>query len=489
MDRNTDLAADLAALGAVALVAAVAALTWLASGAVRANVRPEPLDGGAPDAAAPDAGANVEPPAPRPKNARPGASSSTAPAKTRVHNVLLVTVDTLRADLGFMGYPRPVSPSIDALAAKSVVYDHAYATASFTPKCLGPMMIGLYSSETHRDYAHYTNFDSSNRFLAERVKAGGAHTFGAATHRYFGWRKGFEQGFDLFDTSVIPPNATDNDPSVTSDKLTDLAIGLLSTANAADAPVRRGKPLVSDARSGPARDHFFAWFHYLDPHLPYVPHDGAPNFAAMGGAGIPKERAAYDAEVWFTDREIGRLLAFVEKQPWAKETAIILTADHGEAFGERNHWGHGREVWEPLVHVPLLVYVPGVSPRRILAKRSHLDLVPTVLALMGLGRDPELHGTSLLEDFEVAPAQVVERDVYVDMPEGPFNEQRRAVITGPAPGVKLIDFGSGRYEMFDLRFDPGETKNLAPMDAVQLKAAKDAMARVRATMREIPPTR
>lgn len=485
---STGFAADIAALGAVGVVVATAAATWLVGGLAQGKGGPRTAASARAEntpSVASVASADI---APAPKQAASAAHAASVPTANVPRNVILITIDTLRADIGFMGYPRPVSANIDALAAKSVVYEHAYAMASFTPKCLGPLHIGLYSSETRRDYEHYTNFEASNVFLAERLQSAGARTVGAATHRYFGWKKGFEQGFDVWDTSAIPPNSTDNDPSTTSDKLTDLAINYLSPV-AADIPVRKGKPVVTQARTGQAKDRFFAWFHYLDPHLPYVPHEGAPSFASMPGAGIPAQRAPYDTEVWFTDREIGRLLKHIAAQPWASETAVILTADHGEAFGEHSHWGHGREVWEPLVHVPLVVHIPGVEPRRIQAKRSHVDLVPTVLDLMGLPRAPELHGTSLLDDLEGPPASARERDVYIDMPQGPFNEQRRAVLTGPAPGIKLIEFGGSRYELFDLRFDPGETKNLAPSDPTQLRAAKDVLAKMRGTLKELPPTR
>ena len=371
-------AADITALVAILSVIALAFVTWRAGGIAQRRLRgdagaelaaatgskdePE-IDGDSDSLTDVAEVASAELDAPPPK-----------PASPRPFNVILITVDTLRSDIGFMGYPRPVSPNIDALAARSVVYEHAYAMASFTPKSLGPMLIGKYSSETYRDYLHYTDFFPANVFLAERIQAAGGRTVGAATHRYFGWKKGFDQGFDVWDTSAIPPSSIDNDPTITSEKLSDLAIDLLSSGEAADIPVRGKEPAVTAARTGPAKDHFFAWFHYLDPHLPYVPHEGAPSFASMSAPGVPRERAAYDAEVWFTDKQVGRLLEHVAQQPWAKETAIILTSDHGEAFGERGHWGHGREIWESLVHVPLLVFVPGVEPRRIQAKRSHIDL-------------------------------------------------------------------------------------------------------------------
>lgn len=467
-------AGDLASLVAALSAGGLALLTWIVADAVgdRMGIRTAEVDEAPQDTTMVDL-AEVDT---APKHA-------VTTAKTKKHfNVVLITVDTLRSDLGFAGYPRPVSPNLDELAARSSVYESAYAMASFTPKCLGPLLIGKYVSETHRDYEHYTVFYPANVFLAERVHAAGGRTVGAASHRYFGWKTGFEQGFDTWDTTAIPPKSIDNDPTITSDRMTDVAIDLLGAASTHDVVE------IDGARPpGPASNHFFAWFHYLDPHLPYVSHPGAPDFATMPGAR--KERAPYDAEVWYTDQQVGRLLSHIDKQPWAKETAIILTADHGEAFGERGHWGHGRELWEPLVHVPLLVYVPGVAPRRIKAKRSHIDVVPTVLELMGIPADPELHGKSLARDARVKQAEIEERDIYIDMPAGPFNEARRAVITGNSPGYKLIDFGTGRYELFDLQADPREAKNLALEGAAQFRQAKEALGRIRSTVRELPPSK
>jgi arylsulfatase A-like enzyme len=481
----TELREDVAVFTAVLTAFAFALATWRCTGYIIVRAR-----------GAPPADGSTEPLAPPTDSARidsaqvdkaPAAPPAAPPEATnaRTYNVLLVTVDTLRADIGYAGYPRPVTPHIDALAQHSIVYEHAYAMASFTPKSVGPMLIGRYSSETHRDFEHYTYFGPANVFLAERVRDAGGRTCGAATHRYFGLNKGLAQGFDVWDTSAIPPAAGDNDPTITSETLTNVAIGLLSSKDATKTPALGDK----GARSGSAAKHFFAWFHYLDPHLPYVPHEGAPAFGKMDTPGIPRARDPYDAEVWFTDEQIGRLLRHVGEQPWANETAIILTADHGEAFGEHNHWGHGRELWEPLVHVPLLVFVPGIAPRHIHAKRSHIDIVPTVLELMGIPRVADLHGTSLLADTNGAPDGAEERDVYIDMPEGPFNEMRRAVITGPSPGVKLIDFGAGRYELYDLAADPLETTNLARQEPARVAESKEAMTRVRAGLKELPPSK
>lgn len=427
---------------------------------------------------------------------RPTSSSSTVPAaqvaraERRPFNVVLVTIDTLRHDIGYAGYPRPVSPHIDAFAKKSVVYDRMYAMASFTPKSVGPMLIGRYVEETaHDPNEHYTRYFESNTFLAERVVAAGGRTMAAMCHHYFRFKTGYDQGFDVWDLSSIPADSRDNSPSVTSDVLTDTAIGMLKGPRAEDIPARsrfRTKRDPGHADGGrPQTDKFFAWFHYLDPHLPYVPHDGAPNFAAMSAKDkIPVERGPYDGEVWFTDKHVGRLLSHIAAQPWASETAIILTADHGEAFGERGHWRHGREVWEPLVRVPFVLSIPGEGARRIDAKRSHIDLVPTVLDLMGIAPPESLSGRTLLHDLHTRTPE--ERDVYIAMPEGPFNEMRRAFITGPSPGTKLVEFPNGKHELFDLAADPAEAKSLTA-DKARLRATVDAFTAFRGRLHERKP--
>jgi choline-sulfatase len=418
--------------------------------------------------AVPSPEAIAAPVAPPPVTPVVGAAPAAAP---RSFNVIFLTVDTLRADLGYTGYPKPITPNIDALAAKSVVFERTYATASFTPKSLGPLLIGKYASETSRDFEHYTTFYPSNVFVAERIHASGARTFAGMCHRYFTFRTGLQQGFDLWDTSAMPPHMTDNDRRVTSDRLTNVALSML------------GKP---ENTGGPKR--FFAWFHYFDPHLPYVPHPGAPDLGPLDGSKVAKARAPYDEEVWFTDQQIGRLLTYVASQPWGAETAIVLTADHGEAFGEHNHIGHGRELWEPLVRVPLIVYVPGVPPKRVSVKRSHIDLAPTLMELAGapLPSDRSLRGTSLVADL-VAPRNgpFVERDVYIDMPEGPFNEMRRALISNGSPGTKLIDVGGRRYELYDLSRDPEELTNLAANKALTTPYV-EGMQRLRGQLQEIP---
>src|SRR5262249_3456677 len=267
-------------------------------------------------------------------------------------------------------------------------------------------------------------------------------------HWYFKFPTGLNQGMDVWDFSAIPPGMGDNDNSITSERESNLALQLLAKPeNTAPPPIGASPDagldltdaavaMPTDAGTADSPRRFFGWFHYFDPHAQYVPHSEAPDFNGPNPA-----KNLYDGEVWYTDKHLGRVFDYVASQPWGEDTVIILTADHGEAFADHNMSWHGQEIWESLVRVPLLVHVPGTKPRRIPLKRSHIDLVPTILDLMGIDQpdDDSLRGVSLVPDVTSASnADLEERDVYIDMPPGPYNGPRRALITGPTPGMKLI---------------------------------------------------
>jgi choline-sulfatase len=397
---------------------------------------------------------------------RPSAPPSSIPADL---NVVLVTVDTLRADLGYAGYPQPVSPNLDALAARGTAFMRAYSLASYTGKSVGPMLIGKYGSETQRNWGHFNKFDESETFLAERLSHAGIRTMAVHGHRYFGKFGGLDSGFDVVDLSAAPPEgaAWDVADDETSPKLTDAALALLA------------KPENTQGR-------FFLWIHYLDPHADYLRHADVPNF----GAG---QRALYDGEVAFTDKHIGRLMRAIEEAPFGKRTAIVVTSDHGEAFGEHKMYRHGFELWEPLVHVPLIVAVPGQKPSRVDARRSLVDLTPTVLELYHVdppsapsaGGPDRLSGVSLLPDVFLPEGQTpAARDVLVDMPAGPYNDARRALIHGDK---KLIVSNNTHFELYDLAKDPEEREDLwsspderQPMEE-RYAAARATLAEIRVT--------
>ncbi len=391
------------------------------------------------------------------------------PAVAEDLNVIVITIDTLRVDVGWMGYPKPITPNLDKVAAKSVIFDRAYAMASYTGKSLAPMMIGKYPNETLRDGGHFNTYAPGNLFLAERLKKQGIRTMGAASHWYFKAWSGMSQGMDLWDTTAQPPTGQgDTDTSVTSPDLSAAVLRVL-------------------AKPENVANRFFMWLHYFDPHAQYMPHEGAPDFLGDDKSYTAQTRAAYDTEIWFTDKHLGRVLDYIAAQPWGKKTAIIVSADHGETFSEHNMSWHGGELWESLVRVPLFFYVPGVEPHHVAVKRSHIDMVPTILDLMHIPLPPagELSGASMIADVTAAADfRYEERDIYLDMPAGPHNAMRRGFIHGPTPGTKLIYFGGTQYQLFDLTADPGERDDLGG-DALKLDAIAPLFQAFRANLKEI----
>ena len=375
-------------------------------------------------------------------------------------NVLLLTVDSLRADMPWAGYPRAIAPRLTTLRAQSVSYTHAYATSSFTSKSIPGILTGRYPSELARTGSFFTKYLTPTDFVCKALDAEAIPCVAGHAHAYFGkGQAGFETGFRTW--NLVPGIAFDyqTDPYVTSDKLTALAITTLSAPD-----------LASSARP------FFAWFHYMDPHDLYQAHEGGPHFGK-------RPRDLYDEEVFWTDSWIGKLLDFVDAQPWAARTAIVVTADHGEAFGEHGVTRHAHEVWEELVRVPLFIRVPGATPRAIDTPRGHVDLAPTFVELLGATTVPPLRGKSLAP--ELRGGAVLARDVIVDLPEDEYNERRRALIHGP---LKLISYGKDvRFALYDLEADPKEATDLARTNPDRFAEMRALYKEISATIVESPP--
>jgi choline-sulfatase len=366
--------------------------------------------------------------------AAPGAARQALPEHL---NVMLISIDTLRHDMGSSGTARPVTPNLDKLSQESVVYDRAYSLASYTAKSVGPFLIGKYSSETHRDWSHFNRFTGKDTFLAQRLQQAGVHTVSVQGYWYFFMNTGLERGFDVINKSAAPALVTvDGDSTTNADKVSDAALAELAKPELLQQP-------------------FFFWMHYVDPHSEYVPHAGF-DFG-------PSSRQRYDGEVAFVDHHVGRVLEALENSLVYDRTVVIITSDHGEAFSEHGMIRHGFELWEELVRVPLIVRVPGVQPRHIQARRSAIDLAPTILDLCGVAppttsANDFLSGTSLVPDF-VGPPDVEPkaRAVFVDMAAGPNNADRQALIEGDK---KLVASGGRPLSLYDLQVDPGETKDL-----------------------------
>jgi arylsulfatase A-like enzyme len=388
-----------------------------------------------------------------------------APSRARSDlNVVLLTIDCLRADMPWAGYPRPIAPRLTDLAARAVQYTRAYSMSSYTSMSLGGLLGGRLPGEMRRDGYFFGVYAKENVLFPELLQSAGIHTLAAHAHGYF-HDAGFDQGFDRWE--VVPNLKWNNttDENITSPELEALAEKLLS------------EPAVTEKR-------FFAWVHFLDPHDRYLPHPGIGPYG-----NTPRDR--YDAEVTFTDGYIGKLLDFIAKKPWGARTAIVVTADHGEAFGEHHQYAHGFELWENLVRVPSLFVLPGVSPRTIDVPRSAVDLAPTLLELLGVRADTPLdggaigrfEGTSLVPELYGAKAEP--RDVAVDLPETSDNDRRRALIHDT---LKIIAFGKEPYfQVFDLASDPSESKPITRGEVFE-----EMLARYKSlskTVKDVSPTK
>ncbi len=352
-----------------------------------------------------------------------------APAREAL-NVVLILIDSMRADMPWAGYRRKTAPRLTALEKRSVSYTRAYSLSSVTARSAAPLLVGKYASEMPRNGYFFTQWYPENLFLGERLKAAGHRAVATHAHSYF-YNKSMQQGFD--DYAILPGTIYDDpEPKPTSERLTAAAKRMLAK-NADPGGQRR----------------MFAYFHFMDPHHEYIEHDDAPDFGEE-----PRDR--YDGEIWFTDRAVGDLIAWIEKQPWGKRTAVIVSADHGECFGEHGQIRHGYELWESLIHVPLLFLVPGAAPRRIHTPRSHIDLAPTILDLMGVEVTPPLRGQSLVS--ELFGSSLPPRPIVADLSRDNLQDRRRAIIDGD---LKLIARGDDeRWLMYDVVKDPKERTTL-----------------------------
>ena len=400
-------------------------------------------------------------------------------------SVVLITIDTLRADrLGCYGYERQTSPHIDALARQSTLFERAYTSLPRTTQSIGSILTGRHP-RSHGARGLFSNLPAVNRTLAEILKEAGYETAAVVSNTFLRPGQGFEQGFDRYDN---PERRWDAD---SAEEVTAAATAWL------------------DGRHGDGS--FFLWVHYLDPHWRYEPApplDRAfdPDFAGpftvysdldagrltkgqvIFGDVVPQRqaehlKALYDGEIARTDAAVGALLERLQRVP--EPLLLVLTADHGESLGEHGyHFAHGEYLYESGLRIPLLMRFPGRLPQGVRVKElaMNIDIAPTILALLGVAGMQGVEGRPLLipasagaDLFQPAPGRplvLAESDFQLIHPENP-----RYHIPGPAGRwtsasdgrYKLIVIprqGGDEVEMYDLQEDPGETQDLASIEAL-----------------------
>lgn len=434
---------------------ALAGLALIAAACAGAPQPAEPSPAPAPRAPAPSAtpSAAASTPAPAASTApTPAAKKPTGP-----YNVVLLLVDSLRADMPWSGYPRDIAPNLSALEKTCTSYTRGYSVSSYTAKSVAAALSGKYPSTLKRSGYFFTKYPESNLFFPELLQKAGVHTMSTHGHMYM--RKGhngLDQGFS--DWRIVEGLSFDaqTDNHVTSHKMTPLAIAQLDA-------MPKDKP-------------FFMYLHYMDPHDVYHQHKESPVFGK-------KVRDKYDSEVFYTDLWLGKLFEHMKKQPWWEKTVLIVSADHGEAFGEHNMYRHAFELWDMLVHVPMMFCGPGIQARRIDAPRSAIDFAPTVLELMGVKDSHDFVGESLVPELDGEAPK--ERPVLLDLPADSNNPERRALISGD---YKLLVFGNDwRFDLYDLRSDPSEKKDLAKTQPEKLAEMKALYQKVWGPLTKVKP--
>jgi choline-sulfatase len=361
-------------------------------------------------------------------------------------NLLVVSLDTLRADrLGSYGYAAAQTPRLDALARSGLRFERATTVVPLTLPAHSSLLTGTFPAwHGVRDNGGFY-LDEEQVTLAEVLRDKGYRTGGFVASfvldRRWGIAQGFERYFDEFDLERFKDS-----PSM-------------------DAIQRPGGEVVDKALEwlGADRDKpFFAWVHLYDPHTPYE----APE---PYRARFPRNmHGAYDAEIAYTDSQVGRLLDALQLDGRLAETLVVVLGDHGEMLGEHGELTHGFFIYEAATHIPLIVSGPGVTARVVPDQVRMVDVMPTALALLGVGAPRTVQGVSLL------PLARGERLDLVAHSESWYPRyhygwsELRSVQDGRFKYIK-----APRPELYDLQSDSHEQQDRSGDDAARL----DTLAR------------
>jgi arylsulfatase A-like enzyme len=397
------------------------------------------------------------------KRTRPPPVHAVPDSVPRDLNVLLVTIDTVRADhYGCYGYPRATSPTTDALGREGAVFEHGYAHAPSTRYSMPAIITGRMPSRIAWGTAWWPNILPENPRIPVALKKLGYYTGAILNYRYFEKVRQFDIGFDHYDNANARLHHGTYDPAThgsSSREQTDAAIKFLD-----------------DHRP----QKFFLWLHYYDPHWFFERHPDDPTtvFGTGGAATGSKPRDlldVYDGEIRFTENHFGRLVAHLKELGLYDQTIIVVVGDHGEGFGEHNIDFHGYHLYNAQTKVPFVVRVPGLKPQRPTEPVGHVDLAPTLLNLLRAAPEPGFEGRSFV-DLLVAgtgPERTVFQEV---MYEGPTT--RKTVVTRDWKLIYNV-IPDNTFELYHLAQDPGETKDLmgsAEAAGVQAKLKSELLA-------------
>lgn len=396
--------------------------------------------------------------------------------------VLLIVIDAMNAShLGPYGYARPTSPNIDGIAKRGIVFSNHIANSSWTRPTFATIVTGQ-PKNVHGMEVDCPPIPEELETLAERFGAEGYATGGFVGNPLVQSRWGFAQGFDTYVDAA--------------------EMNYFRFAD--DAVVRKeAKRWIKAHRDEP----FFATVFFTAPHSTYDPPRGYREFfrglpegdivaqplreypRGMDEGDLAWTVAAYDGEVAYMDAQVGKLLAGLKKMGIRDKTTIVVTADHGEAFGDHNCFKHAYHQWQSVLNVPMIIDSPAIVAAGAYEDRptTHVDIAATLLDLVGASaRARGLPGISVA-DFLADPS--ANRERIVSSLHNAHGVQRQSVYKGryklvhhhqvdpailseinklhsrqaPAPdpaNLPTLSFDGERYELFDLARDPGENENL-----------------------------
>jgi len=348
-------------------------------------------------------------------------------------NVLIITIDTLRADhLGCYGFSVAHTPGIDKVAADGVRFSNAVSSAPITMPSHSSIMTGLFPpAHGVRDNGAYALGDDADT-LAERLRRSGYTTHAFVSALVLNRRYNLTQGFETYDDDLWG----EADPKL-------FMIRERRASKTADRFLR----WFESWKRSPAKP-FFTWVHFFDPHQPYHPDPGDSAMAV----------SPYDAEIAGVDRQISRIVETLRSSGQLDNTLLIITADHGESLGEHGELTHAIFVYDATVLVPLMMRYPSrLTPHVYAAPVRSVDIVPTVLGIVGVAGGDTTDGRDLLTSIEG-------KEPPPDLPQ--YSESLLSEVGfGMAP---LFSIRSGGYkfiraprpELYDLRKDPHELTNL-----------------------------
>jgi arylsulfatase A-like enzyme/Tfp pilus assembly protein PilF len=390
-----------------------------------------------------------------PAHVSPEASTKTA------WNVVLITIDTLRADhLGCYGYKQIRTPNIDALAADGTRFDRAFAVVPVTLPSHTTMLTGSYPMLSGMHDFSVNKLSAQQPTLASVLKqsgyATGAVVASAVLDSRFGLNQGFDFYYDHFDFSRLDEKNLDE----------------------MERPGNQVADLTLDWLSKTWQKKFLLWMHLYDPHAPYNPPE--PYRTEYVGR-------LYDGAIAFADEQVGRLVRALKDKGVYQNTVIVLAGDHGEGLGEHGEKTHGFFIYNSTMHVPLIIRLPDAKGGQTVEDMvSLVDLMPTVLGAVGIDVPAQVQGKSLLAkvtppreaDKNVRSTQPGDRTVYGEtfLPRIHFNWSE---LRG-AENTKYHFIEAPKPELYDVAKDPGELHNLfADKKAVSEEMREKLVAMIR----------